>query len=352
MDLNYLSNQNTHERDSHITFEEGPHIYTIDGDSDYMSVTTWNHSHFETFNADRIIDNMMKSRNWTNSAYFGMTKQEIKDQWNNNRDEAATAGTKMHYDIECYYNNNVVENDSIEYTYFNTFKADYPDLKPYRTEWMIYDKELKLAGSIDMLFINKEGDLEIYDWKRCKEIKKKSYGKKAKTSCISHLPDSNFWHYSLQLNTYKALLEKNYGKKITKMCLVCMHPNNPNKSYLRYEVPDLSNEIKSLFEYRKRQLLGGNENEITELRSEKETLLTRLDKYYKYIENIQSKIQKIDAKLVYFGDSDTLKEDIEIEVSAYLYEEIEYLVDENTMFIYNNDGSYVGKWIDNRPILD
>ena len=29
-------------------------------------------------------------------------------------------------------------------------------LKPYRTEWMIYDKELKLAGSIDMIFINEK----------------------------------------------------------------------------------------------------------------------------------------------------------------------------------------------------
>ena len=23
------------------------------------------------------------------------------------------------------------------------------------------------------------------------------------TTCIEHLPDSNFWHYALQLNTYK-----------------------------------------------------------------------------------------------------------------------------------------------------
>jgi len=60
----YLSKLNCHERDSHITFDEGPHIYTIDGDSDYTSCTTWNHSHFEHFNADAIIANMMKSPKW------------------------------------------------------------------------------------------------------------------------------------------------------------------------------------------------------------------------------------------------------------------------------------------------
>ena len=52
----YLSKKNAHERDSHITFDEGPHIYTIDGDSDYTSVTSWNHSHFPKFNADLIIE--------------------------------------------------------------------------------------------------------------------------------------------------------------------------------------------------------------------------------------------------------------------------------------------------------
>ena len=41
--VTYLAKKNSHPRDKSITFDEGPHIYTIDGDSDYMSVTTWNH---------------------------------------------------------------------------------------------------------------------------------------------------------------------------------------------------------------------------------------------------------------------------------------------------------------------
>ena len=39
----YLAKKHSHERDSHIHFDEGPHIYTIDGCSEFMSVTTWNH---------------------------------------------------------------------------------------------------------------------------------------------------------------------------------------------------------------------------------------------------------------------------------------------------------------------
>ena len=247
----FLSTTNKHERDSHIIFDEEPHIYTIDGDSNYMSVTTFNHSHFEHFNADKIIDNMMNSNKWEQSKYYGMSKDEIKELWNNNGKEASTAGTKMHEDIEYYYNNNPRENNSIEYEYFIRFKNDFSHLIPYRTEWMIWDKELKLAGSIDMLFQNTDGTLEIYDWKRCKDIVKiNSWDKYSHNKIIEHLPDTNFWHYSLQLNTYKYILEKNYGKKINGMYLVCLHPNNKNKSYIRLKVSDLSNEVNDLMNER------------------------------------------------------------------------------------------------------
>ena len=92
----YLAKKNPHPRDESITFDEGPHIYTIDGDSDYMSVTTWNHSHFDHFDADKIIDKMMMGRKWGPAhKYWGMTKEEIKKMWEENGKKASTAGTKI-----------------------------------------------------------------------------------------------------------------------------------------------------------------------------------------------------------------------------------------------------------------
>ena len=80
-DIEFLARKNPHPRDSHITFDEGPHIYTVDGDDSFMSVTTWNHSHFEHFDADKIITNMMKSKNWKKNKYYGKTRDEIKKMW-------------------------------------------------------------------------------------------------------------------------------------------------------------------------------------------------------------------------------------------------------------------------------
>ena len=245
----YLSNLNAHERDAYITFEEGPHKYTINGDDNYISVTTWNHCHFEQFDADKIISTMRKSPKWNQNKYFGKTTDEIKALWTDNCITASSAGTKMHYDIECFYNNNPQENNSIEYKYFIKFVADN-NMVPYRTEWMIWDHNLRLAGSVDMVFENQDGTLMIYDWKRCKEIKKtSSFSKFSTTDCIQHLPDSNYWHYVLQLNTYKCIIETNYGKTVTHMRLVCLHPDN--KSYIIYDVPSLTGELLDLCELRK-----------------------------------------------------------------------------------------------------
>jgi ATP-dependent exoDNAse (exonuclease V) beta subunit len=248
--LTLLEERNSHPRDKDITFDEGPHIYTIKGDSSFTSVTTWVHHHFEEFDADKIIKNMMRSKNWPKSKYYNKTPDEIKAEWDQNRDEAAAAGTKMHYDIECFYNECYPNtNNSEEFGYFMNFeKAIGSKMTPYRTEWMVYHEEYRLAGSIDMIFENPDGTLQIYDWKRCKEIKKTTpWQKYAKTPALDHLPDTNFWHYSLQLNTYKKIIEEKYGKKVTNMYLVCLHPNNTNKNFIRLEVPNLQDDLAEAF---------------------------------------------------------------------------------------------------------
>jgi hypothetical protein len=254
MNTEYLSSENAHLKDSDIVFDEGPHIYTICGDSKYLSVTTFNHSQFEKFDSSRIIDGMMRSKKWSQSPYYGMSKEEIQQQWAMNGQEASKAGTKMHYDIECYYNGNDVSNDSVEFVYFLNFVRDYPDLVPYRTEWMIYNTEFRLAGSIDMVFKNSDGTYDIYDWKRCKDIQKvNTWGKFSHNSQIEYIPDTNYWHYSLQLNTYQFILEREYGVSIRGLYLVCLHPNK--STYQRIQVPDLQEEVTILCQERKAYLL-------------------------------------------------------------------------------------------------
>lgn len=285
-----LSGKNKHDRDDNIHFDEPTHKYTIlnDINSSYISVTTFNHQHFAKFDADKIIKNMMKGSNWNPSnKYWGMSIEDIKGLWNNNASIVSNEGTKMHFDIECFMNQNLVDendipisythqelldiyneeidngilppNTSDEWLFFLKFVKAFPNLKPYRTEWVVYNEDIKLAGSIDMVYENPDGTLSIYDWKRVKEITKtNSFNKFAVTNCINHLPDTNFWHYSLQLNTYKVLLEEKYGKIVKDLYLVRLHPNNTKKTFDLIKCADLKKEVYSLFEYRKIQLLNNS----------------------------------------------------------------------------------------------
>ena len=276
-----LQSRNKNKRDDLIKFYAKGHKYEIitDPKTKYTSVTTWNHSHFPKFDQDAIIEKIFKSKGWgPENKYWGQTAEQIKASWKANGESSAGAGTKLHEEIEHFMNNGNLDLNSAythkdlwenyknnpnrgiipytaEWEYFLQFINDYPDMKPYRTEWMIFDEDLKIAGSIDMVYENPDGTLSIYDWKRSKDISKiNGWDNFAKNPLISHLHDTNFWHYALQLNTYKAILERKYGKTVTKLCLVRLHPDNQEETYELLDVPILTKEMEDLFEERQKEV--------------------------------------------------------------------------------------------------
>ena len=251
-----------HERDNLIHFDEPTHIYTVKGSSKGVcSITTFLHNFFPHFDADAVIKNMMRSKKWPESKWFGMTPKAIKAAWNENGRLASEAGTAMHLGIEMVMNGAEAvvpaeTKESVEWKYFwNYWREDSKIWEPWRTEWEVWDEDLKLAGSIDMIYRNRiDGTFAVYDWKRSKEIKMENsfqsgYGP------VSHFPDTNYWHYTLQLNLYRWLLEKHYGVVISEMALIVLHPDNGN--YKRYKLNRLDDEIEEIIECRRRAVKEG-----------------------------------------------------------------------------------------------
>lgn len=226
-----LSRVNRHERDAKIVFHEEGHIYDIEGLEEHpVSVTTLIHNFFPKFNADLVIDKMMKGRNWKTSKYYGKTKEQIKDEWEASGTEASTLGTAMHADIERFLNEEDPLNpNSVEFGYFKQFwsyfTSVYPGYKPYRTEWLVYDEDKGLAGSVDCVLQNDSGDVIILDWKRSKEIKKSNSYEKG-FDPFGNFDNCNYWHYTLQLNIYRHLLMNKYNKNVVSLHIVVLHPNN------------------------------------------------------------------------------------------------------------------------------
>jgi hypothetical protein len=233
----------SHPRDAAVLFEELDHKYTVCGRSDFTSVTTFIGKLFPPFDADAVVTKMMSGRNWAKSAYYGMTREEIKAKWQ----EAADLGTRMHADIEHFYKGEPYENQTPEFQQFLKFNAELPPgLRPHRSEWRVYNEDVGIVGTIDMIYVDEAGGFHIYDWKRTKSIVKDSPFGKALHPAISDKPDTNYWHYALQLNLYQFLLESKYGVNVMGRTLVCMHPER--EAFELVPVVDMQSEIKCILQ--------------------------------------------------------------------------------------------------------
>jgi hypothetical protein len=268
---------NKHPRDDRIQFEEACHRYTVDGvTSGWTSCTGFLHEFFGHFDADAVIAKMQSSSKWPESKYFGMTAEQIKKQWADKGKASSEAGTRMHLDIEHFYNamphggpkatytmddgfaglavDGWTPLEGPEWSHFLDYQRAYADPKgfvPYRTEWLVFDTEHKVSGSIDMVYRKPDGTLAIYDWKRIEEVKTENRFQSG-LGPVAHLPDTNYWHYSLQLNVYRYMLQKHYGEIVSELALVVLHPNNRTWRVLKLNFMD--EEVAGMMEARARAL--------------------------------------------------------------------------------------------------
>ena len=265
-----LSQKNPHANDSKIKFQNEGHRYWINDNSEnIISSTTFIKQFFEEFDSDAVIKNILNSFDYKENPeykYFNMKAKEIKDLWELNGKTARDLGTLLHEDIEKYYNNLEVNNDTVEYEYFINFINDNKDLKIYRTEWYIFSEIHRITGSIDAVFENSDGTLSIYDWKRSKEISFKSFNNEKGKCPLDTVINVNYYHYSLQLNLYKTILEKYYGKKIKDMFLIILHPNNLN--YEKIKVLNMDKEIELILEFRLNEFKKSKDKCINNMDSE------------------------------------------------------------------------------------
>lgn len=232
--------RNRHWRDRNVSFREADHVYIVDS-TPLDSVTTFVKNCFPEFDSEFHAKRKAE--------VLGITKEAVLEMWDKKGRESREQGTAMHKKIESYYLGKEPSTDET----FELFKifADKIMLKPYRTEWAVYDWEQKIAGTIDFVDYQ-NGEYIIYDWKRSDKliaknglpIKNSLYGEKALPP-IENLDDSPYYHYALQLSLYKYILEKNYGITVSKLRLGIFHPSY-NKPYV-LEMPYLQNEIDTLF---------------------------------------------------------------------------------------------------------
>ena len=92
---------------------------------------------------------------------------------------------------------------------------------------------LVCAVQLDALFRNEKGELALVDWKCCKDVSFEKCFRELRPP-LEHLPDCNGWLYTLQLNTYRYILEGEYGYIIgDHMYIAIVHQTLPKPRLVR-----------------------------------------------------------------------------------------------------------------------
>lgn len=226
-----------------LTFKEDTHQYFASNGKELISVSTLIKFFSPKFDpTGQILIRCAEKK--------GISPAELKKQWENEKNEAADKGKNFHRQAEYWAKNKKIDR-----------KGDYKDVVKQITkipfEGSLYPEvavasvELGIAGTIDLIDEYKKKQVNIWDWKTNKELKKKSFyrregGYQMMLEPVSHLMDCNFVHYSLQLHIYGIILEDN-GYWVNDKTIVYINPKN--RLIELHPILPLKREAENIIDY-------------------------------------------------------------------------------------------------------
>jgi ATP-dependent exoDNAse (exonuclease V) beta subunit len=241
---------------NNIVYHDEPHEYYINGKK-AVSVTKLLHKLEKPFDSKYWSTRKAEER--------GCSPEEILAEWKLKADIACEKGHSIHAYIENRLANKVFPypekkikamfegQDPVKPRYdkivklIEKFNSDISNrLISVKSELVVGDEDYLICGMIDQLFYNKKsGMLEIWDWKSNTELTTESnYNFQYP---LNHLSNSKLDTYSLQLNTYKHIIEKNTNLKLGNCYLVWF--NEENEDYKVIPCKDYMPEVDTMIQY-------------------------------------------------------------------------------------------------------
>jgi hypothetical protein len=242
-----------------VTFFDDSHSYYIGGHKVKTSVTSYISKFFPKFNS--LVKAEQEVMKGSKSKYYPMTAQDIVFLWDENGRQSMEQGKEMHKLIERHFKKDLKENEySVTLAQYLNWLVESGNTQ-LESEFIVYNPENDIAGSIDGIYKTRDNKLKLVDFKRIESIDTvDKYEHRTAYSPITDLENCNGEKYFLQLNMYKYMLERFYGVKIDSMCLLLLHPNK-NK-YEEVVVPDRQEHIRRILDVQQELPWGYNGNPL------------------------------------------------------------------------------------------
>lgn len=182
----------------------------------------------------------------------GKTQQQVLDEWSAKGKVATDHGTRVHEALERYEKTAIIlpEDEGLR-SMIIALTSEYKDMYQVHQEVTLYDEEYGIAGTADHIIettSHKKSILNIDDYKTniSKGIYFENKYKKYLLGPFSHIQDTNYFDYSLQLSCYAYMAENLTGRKIGTLSIVFIPPHNP-LAYRRIPVNYMRMEVQALF---------------------------------------------------------------------------------------------------------
>jgi len=231
---------------NNILFKDSEHSYYIE-DKKAVSCTQFVSMFKKPFETDIIAERYAQKH--------GLYTWEVVAEWEDIKNKAATLGTHFHKYAELRYASKEYEisEEELPSWYKLAFEEFYRDTKSYlipiKSEWIVGDEELLICGTLDQLFYNLlDKEFQIWDYKTSKEIARYSKYKNKMINGLSHLDECEYNTYSIQLQVYKKIIERNTGIKIGD-CYICW-VNPKNERIVNIKTRNMSEEVDRMFSIR------------------------------------------------------------------------------------------------------
>ena len=234
-------------------FEEASHKYFYKDKPVQYSVTQWLSKFSEPFDSDSVSKKYAEKHE--------LKQEDVLKDWERKGQISATSGTIIHSYLE-----NAKRGKRFDIDFSTADKLDIrkeveervnillPQAKQFHEDTLnrLFPVQLEytvglqhyIAGNIDMLCWNKKAqEFQIWDYKNVKSIDiTPGYFANWCYHPFDKQKNTNFIHYSMQLNTYKEILERVLDIKVGGCYLVQFNYTKPESSFEIFPCANVQHE--------------------------------------------------------------------------------------------------------------
>ena len=241
-------------RDFHreqLTFDAEHHAYTWDGVS-LVSSTQLIDKYTRPFNAERESVQYAKRH--------GRDAEEVRVEWEEKGAHARVLGTVVHEACERMVR--MMDSRRPPYPEWadpaflryieaaHCILCDHPELGSRvgycLPELRVASPHYGVAGTIDLL-CNLDNRVTILDWKTSEKLEATS---SVKMHVPLRFPDTNYWHYAVQLTIYKLILQQEYDVGVDRLVIMQLGADGTSA---RYDMPNCDEEVSDMLENYKKK---------------------------------------------------------------------------------------------------